>query len=367
MAKLPPHSIEAEEAVLGSILLDGMSIGKIADSLRSEDFYSERNSSIYEAGMSLYQRELPVDQITLAQEMNSRGKLENSGGAAYLAYLVANCPTSLDIEHYAAIVHRYAQSRRIIEAGAKIAEYGYDIKMNPDEAIDKSRSLLDDIKPVRSRHLELSNLRIIKSRPPHYILNVNGEDMNLTLGELQQWGKFRTKVMAERDFIPFKPFDWDMLVNNLLARSAKMEAPIDASPENEVRLSIKRWFDQRGEGSEYSDIQAGSYAVVPYRGPETEYNPAEYWAFQPTPLLRWLKRDLGKVVTRDNLWAMMVNWGGIKWQWRIGKGQGTPVRLWALPPSFAEATEFAMEKEVRQEEMAIEGEGEEEGEEIPDI
>ncbi|GAH75834.1 unnamed protein product, partial [marine sediment metagenome] len=188
---------------------------------------------------------------------------------------------------------------------------------------------------------------------------------SLSLTELQQWGKFRTKVLAERDFIPIKPPNWDSLVNKLLARAVKLEAPVDASPENEAKLSIKRWFDQRGEGSEYSDIQSGSYALVPYRGPETDYESKEYWAFQPTPLLRWLKRDLGKTITRDSLWAMMVGWGGIKWQWRIGKGgAGTPVRLWALPPDFAMSAEFATEKEEKQEEMGI---AEGEGEEMPDI
>ncbi|GAH60998.1 unnamed protein product [marine sediment metagenome] len=149
MAKLPPHSVDAEEAVLGSILIDGLSIEKVADTTRSNDFHTERNRYIYEACLSLYQRELAVDQITIAEEMNNRGRLEESGGAAYLAYLIANCPTSLDIEHYADIVHHHALARQIIEVGTKIIEIGYEGGVNIDDAIGRSRNLLDEVKPAR--------------------------------------------------------------------------------------------------------------------------------------------------------------------------------------------------------------------------
>jgi len=361
--KIPPHDLDAEEAVCGSLLIDGAAIEQIASFLEPHHFYHERTRWIYEVSTILYQRGEGINQITVAHELQSKGKLDACGGAAYLSYLVSVCPTSLDIEHYASIVHRMSMARELIEVGSKIIEIGYQADRNIDEAIDQARLLLDGVKPTKSRRLEVSNLRIIKSNPRHYILEVNGRDMKLNRSELLTKAKFKAKVIDERDFVPILPKNWDNFISGLLANAREMEAPVDTSPDIEAKLSIKRWFEQRGEGTEYSDIQSGSYAVVSYRGKETNWEQREFWAFQPTPLLRWLKRDLGKVITRDALWSMVMDWGGVKWQWRIGKSkQSTPIRLWALPPGFAEDAEFALEKEERQEEMKGVVE-----EELPDI
>jgi len=365
--KIPPNNVDAEEGVCGSILIDGESIKQIADSLSPQSFYSERTRWIYEVSLALYQRGEAINQITVANELNNKGKLEAAGGAAYLSYLVSVCPTSLDIEHYANIVERLAKARKGIAVCEKIIDILYQAPSNIDEALDEGILLLEDIKsPIKSRRLEASNLRIIKSNPRHYILEINGQDMKLSRTELLTKAKFKAKVIDERDFVPILPKNWDNFINSLLANAKEMEAPIDTSPEVEVKLSIKRWFEQRGEGTEYSDIQSGSYIIVSYRGKETDWEQKDFWAFQPTPLLRWLKRDIQRTITRDSLWSMILSWGGVKWQWRIGKAKdSTPVRLWALPPNFAESAEFAVEKEERQEEMALEEETGEE--ELPDI
>jgi hypothetical protein len=364
--KLPPHNIEAEEQVNDSLLLDPAAIEQISDFLSPGDFYTERNGYIYEACLALYQRGIAPNQISIAEELEHRGRLETVGGAAYLSYLIASCLTSLDIEHHAETVHRLALFRKLIGAAGQIASIGYDATTSIDEAIDKAKIILDELKPAKSRRLQVSNLRIIKSKPRHYILEVNGQDMSLSRAELLTKGKFKSKVIDERDFIPLLPKDWDNFISKLLASAREMEAPVDTSPEIEVKLSAKRWFDQRGEGSEYSDLQSGCYVTVPYRGKETNFEQKEFWAFQPTPLLRWLKRDLNRTISRDALWSMMVTWGVVKWQWRIGKGHdSTPIRLWALPPDFAKEAEFALEKEEKQEELLPK---EEEGEEeLPDF
>jgi len=80
--KLPPHDIDAEEAVNGSLLIDGTAIYKIASFLNQPDFYSEQNQLVYGACLSLYQRNEAINQITVAQELDRRGKLEACGGAA---------------------------------------------------------------------------------------------------------------------------------------------------------------------------------------------------------------------------------------------------------------------------------------------
>jgi len=140
--KLPPHDIDAEEAVIGSLLIDGTAIYKIASLLQLPDFYSERNSLVYEACLSLYQRSEAINQITVAQELARREKLETCGGAAYLSHLIANCPTSLDIEHYAQIVYRLAVMRRLINAADQIATIGHKADPDVDASLSRAESIL---------------------------------------------------------------------------------------------------------------------------------------------------------------------------------------------------------------------------------
>jgi replicative DNA helicase len=139
--KLPPHDIDAEEAVIGSLLIDGTAIYKIAAFLQQSDFYSERNLWIYGACLSLYQRNEAINQITVAQELARVGKLEVCGGAAYLSHLISVCPTSLDIEHYAQIVYRLSVMRHLISAADEIAAIGY--KADPD--VDASLSRAEEV------------------------------------------------------------------------------------------------------------------------------------------------------------------------------------------------------------------------------
>jgi len=91
--KLPPHDVDAEEAVIGSLLIDGSAIFKVAPILAPLDnkspFYTERNAWIYDACLSLYERDEAINQITVAQELDRQGKLETCGGAAYLSRLIS--------------------------------------------------------------------------------------------------------------------------------------------------------------------------------------------------------------------------------------------------------------------------------------
>jgi len=145
--KLPPHNIDAEEAVIGSLLIDGTAIYKIASFLESPHFYSEQNSLIYGVCLALYERNEPIDQITVAHELDRKGKLEACGGAAYLSHLISICPTSLDIETHAQIVYRLAVMRRLIDAAGQIANIGY--QAGPD--VDTNLSQAEDIL-FRLRH-----------------------------------------------------------------------------------------------------------------------------------------------------------------------------------------------------------------------
>jgi len=140
--KLPPHDIDAEEAVIGSLLIDGTAIYKITTFLQQSDFYHEQNQWLYGACFSLYQRNEAIDQITVAQELDRQGKLEACGGAAYLSHVVSMVPTSLDIEHYAQIVYRLAISRRLIDAARRIEAIGYEADPDVDTSLNKAEDVL---------------------------------------------------------------------------------------------------------------------------------------------------------------------------------------------------------------------------------
>jgi replicative DNA helicase len=156
--RLPPHDTDAEEAVIGSLLIDGSSIHRVAAVLQPADFYNERNSLIYGACLSLYERDEAIDQITVAQELDRQGKLESCGGAANLSHLIAICPTSLDIEHYARIVYRLSIMRRLIAAGGQIANIGYRADPDVDQSLNDAEDVLFRLRHGQSRR-DLTHIR----------------------------------------------------------------------------------------------------------------------------------------------------------------------------------------------------------------
>jgi len=124
--RLPPNDNDAEEAVIGSLLINGTSIYEVAGFLQPTDFYFEQSQWLYTAALELYKRDEAINQVTMAQELSRTGKLETIGGAARLSYLISVCPTSLDIEHYARIVYRLSVMRQLITAGDRISTIGYE-------------------------------------------------------------------------------------------------------------------------------------------------------------------------------------------------------------------------------------------------
>ena len=123
--RLLPHNTEAEEALIGSLLIDGECIARIAPMLQPGDFYRERNQLCYDAALALSLRNQAIDQLTLAGELARTEKLELAGGMAYLSHLVASTPTSVHAEDYAEIISRTATMRKLIAAASKISELGY--------------------------------------------------------------------------------------------------------------------------------------------------------------------------------------------------------------------------------------------------
>ena len=126
LGKVPPHDIEAEQAVLGSMLTDKDAVISAIEVLKEEDFYRADNRSIYEAIMNLYKRAEPIDIITVKAELESLGKFEQVGGLEYLASLPDKVPTTANAMKYIKIVEEKATLRNLIKTANEIIELGYD-------------------------------------------------------------------------------------------------------------------------------------------------------------------------------------------------------------------------------------------------
>ncbi|MGA2285349.1 MAG: replicative DNA helicase [Dehalococcoidia bacterium] len=140
--RLPPHDVEAEEAVIASILVDSEAIYHVAPILKAEDFFREKNAWAYEACLSLFERNDAINQVTLGHELARRDRLEEMGGLAYLSRLVTELPTPVGVEHYAGIVKRDAVYRRLIEVASRIAQMGYSGGPDLEETLSRAEGML---------------------------------------------------------------------------------------------------------------------------------------------------------------------------------------------------------------------------------
>jgi len=140
--RLPPQNIEAEQSLLGSILIDPEAIIRVSPIVRPEDFYRETHAIIYAAALELHERHQPADFVTLRDALQQRNQLEAVGGTAYLSTLVNAVPTSAHAEYYAQIVQRTAILRRLIDAATQITGIAHEPVDDAEEAIDRAEQIL---------------------------------------------------------------------------------------------------------------------------------------------------------------------------------------------------------------------------------
>jgi len=147
--RLPPQNIEAEEAVLGGLLIDSDAIIRVSTALKPEDFYREKNGWIFGAVLALHERHEPIDFLTVCDELERKGQLDEVGGPAFLTGLINVVPTSIHIEHYATIVQRAAIRRRLIEAAGRIAALAYREADDVDEVVDRAEQVVFAVSSAR--------------------------------------------------------------------------------------------------------------------------------------------------------------------------------------------------------------------------
>ncbi|MBQ9246080.1 replicative DNA helicase [bacterium] len=144
MLKLLPQSIEAEEAVLGAVLVNPLSIGRIVEFLRPESFYKPSHRIIYEAVLELYRKNEPIDIVTVSEHLRNKEELENAGGRAYINDLAINVVTTANIEFYAKIIQEKEIKRALINAGSEIVSMSYENE-ETDAVLDNAQKLIFNI------------------------------------------------------------------------------------------------------------------------------------------------------------------------------------------------------------------------------
>jgi len=143
--RIPPHNIEAEESLLGAMLLSRDAIATAMEICKPEDFYKQSHGHIFTAITSLFSQGEPADWVTVTEELRRRGLLENIGDPSVFVSLQANTPSIGNAEHYAKIIEEHALLRRLVAVAGEINELGYSLPEDVSEVLDKAESLVFDV------------------------------------------------------------------------------------------------------------------------------------------------------------------------------------------------------------------------------
>lgn len=150
MSRIPPHSVESEQSILGSIILDKDAIITVAETINPGDFYKEAHKIIYESMLRLNSNNEPIDLITLIEELRKEGNLDNVGGISYLTSLSTIVPTTSNVKYYANIVKEKSVMRQLIKASNEIINLGYGGSTDVQEILDKAEKNIFDISQEKS-------------------------------------------------------------------------------------------------------------------------------------------------------------------------------------------------------------------------
>ena len=145
-----PQNTEAEQSVLGSMIIDKTSIAQAVEVLRSEDFYRDAHKVIFQAILELYQKDAPVDMITLIEHLRSIEKLENSGGITYITEISNSVPSTANLQSYIKIVEDKSMLRKLIRSSTEIIENSYNKQDNVEEVLDFAEKKIFDIAEKRT-------------------------------------------------------------------------------------------------------------------------------------------------------------------------------------------------------------------------
>jgi replicative DNA helicase len=161
--KMPPQHIEAEQSVLGGILIENQAIHKVMEILTPDDFYREAHQKIFTSLLDLSERDEPGDLITLTNDLRKKDGLDSVGGASYIASLIDSVPTAANIEYYARIIKEKSVLRKLIETATNIVTQGYEDREDVEGLLDEAEQAIFQIAENRVRPSFYPIREIVKS------------------------------------------------------------------------------------------------------------------------------------------------------------------------------------------------------------
>ncbi len=159
LSRIPPHHVEAEQAILGALLIDRNALSEVSGRLRADCFYLEKHKELYEAIISLYEESMPVDIVTVSDVLTRRGTLEKVGDMDYIAHLANSVVTTTNVAHYVSIIEDKALLRSLIENSGKIMDMGYEGALEGLEVLNQAEKSVFDL----SQGLNRTGLEAINS------------------------------------------------------------------------------------------------------------------------------------------------------------------------------------------------------------
>ncbi len=280
LSKIPPHDLEAEQAVIGSMLTDKDSVISAIEVLKEEDFYREDNRLIYKAVLNLYNRAEPIDIITLKSELSSMGKLDAIGGLEYLAELPERVPTTANVEKYIKLVEEKSTLRTLIRTANELITLGYDPTQEVDDIMDSAEKKIFNVMQKKNQKgytamkeiliESLAQLEELYNRKQHITGVPTGfRDLDYKLAGLHNseliliaarpaMGKsaFALNIAANaaiRSKIPVVVFSLEMAKEQMGNRILASEAMVDSSKIQTGKLEDEDWGKLAAATGELSD------------------------------------------------------------------------------------------------------------------
>ncbi len=161
--RLPPQDIDAERSVLGAMLLDRGALSEALELLKPDDFYRPAHAQIFDAIAGLFERNEPVDEVTLASELRARSHLEAAGGRTYLVELTDSVPTAANVAYYAKLVRERSLTRRLISVATTIAGSGYQDGSEIETLLDQAEAKIFEITSAREKRSFVPLKEVVKS------------------------------------------------------------------------------------------------------------------------------------------------------------------------------------------------------------
>lgn len=268
LGKVPPHDIEAEQAVIGSMLTDKDAVMLAVEKLKSDNFYRDDNKAIFEAMINLYSKSEPVDLITVKDELETMGLFDKIGGMEYLALLPAKVPTTANVEKYITIVQEKATLRYLIKTANEIIELGYDGTEDVEDIMNGAEKKIFDLiqnknksgfSPIKDVLIEsITKLEELYNRKQHITgvatgfseldymtTGLHGSELIL-LAARPAMGKsaFALNIAANaaiKTNVPVAIFNLEMSKEQLVDRILSSEAMVDSNKIRTGKLEEEDW------------------------------------------------------------------------------------------------------------------------------